>query len=400
MSTVDLLWNPRTEVALRQAAADGLLEESHELDIKRQLESGESANKKIACDIAAFALDGGIIVIGVDEDTSPPSLWPVELDGLAERIESIAATAVHESVRIQTTVIEATDAPGRGYLIVRVPQSPRAPHMVDGRYYGRGDKENRVLSHAEVLRLHERQLTGRKDILAEARRAITNLGRQHEDPILAVVAEPLGAPDNLLVPLTDSAGWQNTVHELVRTAATPDNLSYRPNLLSSPGFGRRAHAVAITTGLSEDRGWEGQGRAAELAFRENGTLVLISERAVVTENRYGHPSAQPRIFETLILGHADLLVRVAAAVAQQYGFTGTWQFGLVLTGIRNATSLTLDQDIMAGYGAPYTDDSYERTTEAALLDLTHNPRATVKALTGALLRSLAAHHRWESFFTE
>ena len=75
-------WSPRTEAELQACADNGLLEETHWLDLKRELESGNSANKKLACDIAAFALDGGTILIGVDEDTSPPSLWPVPLDGL------------------------------------------------------------------------------------------------------------------------------------------------------------------------------------------------------------------------------------------------------------------------------------------------------------------------------
>ena len=74
-------------------ASNGLLEETHRLDINRELESGNSANKKLANDIAAFSLDGGTIVIGVDEDTSPPRLSPVSMDGLAERIEQICPYA-------------------------------------------------------------------------------------------------------------------------------------------------------------------------------------------------------------------------------------------------------------------------------------------------------------------
>ncbi|MGO4613342.1 helix-turn-helix domain-containing protein [Nocardia sp. 2YAB30] len=135
-------WTPRTEDELRTALADNLLVEVHYRDLKRTVDPGRSANKKIACDIAAFALDGGTVIIGVAEGdiatSTPPSLSPVELKGLPERIESIAVTAVHEPVRITTTVIAADGQPGRGYLLVHVPQSPRAPHMVDGRYYGRG----------------------------------------------------------------------------------------------------------------------------------------------------------------------------------------------------------------------------------------------------------------------
>lgn len=111
-----------------------MLEETHWLDLKRELGSGNAANKDLAKDIAAFALDGGTILIGLDEDTSPPGLWPVPVDGLAERIEQIARMRVDEVVQIRTTVINSTSDPTLGYVVVHVPQSIRAPHMVDGRY--------------------------------------------------------------------------------------------------------------------------------------------------------------------------------------------------------------------------------------------------------------------------
>jgi predicted HTH transcriptional regulator len=128
------------------------------------LASGKSANKNFANDIAAFSLDGGVILIGIDEDSMPPSLHPVDLAGLAERVEQIAATAVDEGVVVITTEIHAADKPGHGYLVVQIPVSPRAPHMADDKYYGRGDKTNRVLSHAEVFLLHERRVAEQRDI--------------------------------------------------------------------------------------------------------------------------------------------------------------------------------------------------------------------------------------------
>ena len=137
-------WPPRTEELLRRAADNKLLTESHTLDIKRELPTSDSANRDIAKDIAAFSMDGGVIIIGVDEDTSPPSLHPVALDGLAERVEQIAATRVDEAVIVTSTAIEASTADGTGYLVVEVPASPRAPLMADGKYYGRGDKTDRV----------------------------------------------------------------------------------------------------------------------------------------------------------------------------------------------------------------------------------------------------------------
>ncbi|WP_309231880.1 ATP-binding protein [Nocardia sp. SYP-A9097] len=405
-TTTGPLWDPRTEEDLRAALDHGLLEETHYLDLKRTVDPGKSANRKIAADIASFALDGGTIVIGVDEgaDGATLSLWPVELAGLPERIESIAATVVHEPVRISTTRIPAAGKPGQGYLVVRILQSPRAPHMVEGRYYGRGDKENRVLSQEEVLRLHERRLAGRTDILAETHRAIEELGPRGNTSILVILAEPIGAPDDLLVPLTESGSWQSTVLSLVQQAALSEHREYAPTLAEAGSFGRRANAVAITTGMHDGARFEaGTNRAAEIAFHENGSLLLASERAVEIQT---FPHVNPTtpdvevVFETLILGHTLLMMRLAALVSQTFGFSGTWRIGLVVTGLRGTRSFTLCARRFGHDGAVYTADSYQRATEATLLDLTAEPRTVVKALVAPLLRSLDAHHAWETYFTE
>jgi hypothetical protein len=85
-------WLPTSETALQEALQGGLLDESHNLELKRTLGTGRSANKELARDLAQFGIDGGTVVFGVDEgsDGEPPILTPVPLHGLAERIEQVA----------------------------------------------------------------------------------------------------------------------------------------------------------------------------------------------------------------------------------------------------------------------------------------------------------------------
>jgi hypothetical protein len=88
-------WQPTTLAEVQTAIDNGLLEESHFLDLKRELSSAQSATRDIAKDIAAFAIDGGLILIGVDEGP-PVTINPIPLDGLAERVEQIGLMAVTE----------------------------------------------------------------------------------------------------------------------------------------------------------------------------------------------------------------------------------------------------------------------------------------------------------------
>lgn len=86
-------WEPRSEAELHVAIASGLLEENHFLDLKREVPSGKSGNAELARDLVQFAIDGGAVLIGVDEKGGPsdePALTPTPLKGLAERIEQIA----------------------------------------------------------------------------------------------------------------------------------------------------------------------------------------------------------------------------------------------------------------------------------------------------------------------
>ena len=53
---------------LVSAAAGGLLDESHWMELKREIPRTKGSNVELARDLASFAVDGGVLVIGVDED--------------------------------------------------------------------------------------------------------------------------------------------------------------------------------------------------------------------------------------------------------------------------------------------------------------------------------------------
>ncbi|WP_231995200.1 helix-turn-helix domain-containing protein [Mycobacterium sp. 852002-10029_SCH5224772] len=379
-------WPPRTEEQLRAAAANGILNESHKLDLKRELVRSESSNRDIAKDIAAFSLDGGIVIIGVDEGTSAVSLYPVDLAGLAERIEQIAATRVDEPAMVTTTVIDSTEF-GKGYVVVEIPVSPRAPLMADGKYYGRGDKTNRVLSHAEVLRLHEQRLAVQHNILADARTelaAIFDAYPEESREMMLLIADPLGARENLLEPLSEHDGSHRVALELVRAASKVERQQFSPSLFESTTVVRRPGGLAVTTGMHSGR-FAGTGSAAEAVFNETGRLTLASNRTILEDRR-----GQGSVFEELIIGHTDLLVRLSAVVSERFEFSGSWRIGLIVNGLRGAGSHARSLQIMADYGEPYAADTYERAVTASGAELKQSPESVVRALVSRLLRSLGS----------
>jgi hypothetical protein len=392
------LWNPSSEDQLRSAADNGVLVESHHLDLKRELGSGSAANRNLAKDIAAFTLDGGMILIGVDEDFTPPSLYPIDLQGLPERVEQIARMRIDEGVSVNSVPIQSATDPSRGYLVVHVPASPRAPHMVDGKYYGRGDKTNRILSHAEVLRLHERQVADRRDIVAAAHHTLREFvgdDPAHPIPTMVLIADPLGTTGDLLVPLVESPDWRQTVVDLVQAATVPENQQFSPNLPPPTGLVHRGDGVATTKGMHDGgRFTAEQPRAVELLLNESGALMLASRRPV----DFVVDGGEPVVMEVVVIGHTDLFVRLTALVSERFGFAGSWRFGLVVGSTRGAVSYRLTSGPFYDRGQELTVDFYERATTASLAELTQKPHQVVNRLVSPLLRNLGSDHLWPWLF--
>lgn len=151
------MWRPRSEAELQAAIAAGGLEETHTFEVKQDVPATKAGGKELARDLAQFGIDGGILLVGVAEPKDASSQWepaPVPLRGLSERIEQVARSTIDPPLQIRVNQLPSSDDPATGYIVVDVPASPQAPHMVDSIYYGRGNKMRHRLSDAEVLRLH------------------------------------------------------------------------------------------------------------------------------------------------------------------------------------------------------------------------------------------------------
>ncbi|SFA62468.1 Putative DNA-binding domain-containing protein [Rhodococcoides kroppenstedtii] len=394
-----LRWVPTTEAELQSAANNGTLEESHYLDLKQELKPGQSGNKDLAKDIAAFSIDGGVIVFGVAENEgASPSLHAIDTAGLSERVEQIARTRVDAQVQVTSTVIESTAVPGRGYLVVRIPQSPRPPHMADGRYYARGDKTNIVLSDPDVVRLHERSSAAQSDLLAEVDAVRTDLDVPAGVPMLIVLGEPVGAAPDLLTQMASDEFYNQQVNTLLQAADDRESIAgVPPSFRGSYSFVRRPNGVAVTTGMRDGQRFTGDGGAAEIVFEESGRVVLASERPVDLSRPRSEVADEPRyLMDELILGQTRLAINLAAGVSDQFGFTGTWRFAVVIDGLRGAYSIASAWPTYAtrrgsgGYDR-YTKNDYRRTTAAPGDELRTAPGSVVARLVGSLLRSVGSY---------
>ncbi len=381
-------WEPATADEVARAAARGLLQEGHHLDIKRELAGGSSQNKEAAKDMASFAVDGGLLIYGVDESTAPPSATPIPLSGLPERLEQIALTAVTEPLFVRTLVLPTATDPSQGSVVVVVPPSGRAPHMVDGRYYGRGDKTKIVLSDAQVSAMHELRVMREQVTQGLAHADLQDSPVPSNDGVVALVARPLAAHAPLLEQFSTSRNWQRQSLDLLMRVASTE-APYSPNLRYATTAARQPHGIRLSHGLNAARqvsveGGEEQNRrrVVELRLDEDGTLHLLSARAVDVDR------GRSLVLEKLIVGNTRHLVALCREVAALTGYQGGWHLSMAIDGLHGGVSCDLTDRYMDSF--TYSEAGYQRATTASAEELRAAPDGVVARLVGPLLRALGS----------
>ncbi len=200
----------------------------------------------IAVDVSAMSVNGGVVIYGVAEDKEKLTFTPnpIALGGLQERITSTVVTNVHERLEIDVKLL-TIEQTGTGFVVVEVPASVRAPHMVEVkghyRYYGRASAGNILLTEAEVSRLYDRRQT----VESEAHKALdTAIGLAPLEPVrggvrgdLHLVARPLFGDSRLRERvLPDGAG------------AIAQAITARPKALAFKSWGVRPVATHRSVG--------------------------------------------------------------------------------------------------------------------------------------------------------
>lgn len=389
-------WDPQTEDALADAANLGLLDETHYLELKGSIPPGRPANKELAKDLAQFGIDGGTILVGVREREGAPALVPIDLAGVCERIEQVAVTRIDPPLFVTCREIRCSGDEAVGYVLVQVPPSASAPHMVDGTYPARGDKSRRHLSDAEVARFHRARLSSETEM--------SGLLDQYmaRDPVplelrkqarIFVVAAPATSRPQMLLPLLDGGSTHARLVGLMgrasRVPGVREDALLPPNMMYATSLSTRVDGVAMSSGLGIGRSVspDTQGHVGdifEIEFAESGVLRVFNSRLSDAPTDGG----EQRILDTTLPQTVRQVVNLTAGVADRIGYGGVWNVGVVATGL---AGLVLWRD-RAGYWdlPPYPSDQteYREIASASTVELNQQPGAVTERLVGRFLRTL------------
>jgi hypothetical protein len=304
------VWIPKSAVEIEDAAKRGDLEETQTFEAKAALPVPKK-NHDVAVDVGAMTVVGGSLVYGLGEDTNKrlTILSPLTLGGAPERVAQIVETSILEPpfIRVQALPLDADAA--KGYLLIVVPQSARAPHQVisgdDMRYYGRGAKGNRILSEAEVAALYARRERWEVD---RERLLNDEVARAPEaDPRLGYVvafARPV-VPDDAMVERVTSSG-DELLSVLVESSRTWGDVrseggdrSYGPDLRTAFRVWRRGTAGwRISTGAEQD---PEPMYTARIDLDFDGTSHFFCGR--VADTTTTNPQGVKVLFETILAGN-------------------------------------------------------------------------------------------------
>lgn len=366
------MWIPKNTQEIIDAVNAGHLHESQNFDAKREL---GSKNKETAKDIAAMANDGGVLIYGLMEDEYGhiTGLAPIRLKGAAEKIDQIAHTSIQETPRIETFVHSLPEDPENGFLVVAVPPSDRAPHMVtvdkDNRYYMRIDRTSVPMSEGEVARLYERRRRWEVDreTLLDKLLADSTYPVYPELNYLHLFVHPVSCGVDLLPRIAANKQERSiklrsliedsSIYRLYPHNVTPsfgDTARYiRPTV---QGYVCESEMLEVTADQMDARTMAGYVR---LDLRENGTATLFCGRAGSTFQ------GEKRLVSSIAVALLWRGMVCMGAFYQAVAYSGMVDIGLAITQLKGQTIHSYFRT-----NIPFSHDIYRRTKRVSALSLT------------------------------
>ena len=376
------MWVPATTDELEAAVRQRSVVETATLDFKAALPLA-AKNHDLAVDVGAMTTEGGVLIYGVgeDEQEQPTVFAPIELAGARERVAQIAQSSIMPPPHIDIRALAASEDPARGYLVVAIPRSAVAPHMVitgnEYRYYGRNAAGNRILTEGEVALLYQRRDRWQLDRDQHLAEVVSDAMFPPSDKLIYAHAfvRPVATDDELVVRAARGADVRGLLHEAREHAgqfAAADR--YTPDLRNASSIRRRgADGWLLHDGLHRRE----EAIPDEVVYARldrDGTMRFFCGR-VGDRNSSGYRL----IFEGSIAGNTSVAFAIAGLVYERAGFVGEVDVGIAVTNLAGAISERVHRDgVWAGDG--FGNEDYRRTGRILAGRLATDPRQVVSEL--------------------
>jgi hypothetical protein len=380
-------WSPRSWDDLVMAASAGLLDETSWVELKKDVPgSSPESNLELARDIASLAVEGGLLVIGIVDKSGKAGdvVGVAGVPALADRVEKVARSTVHPPLQIRPVVLldPADQQQQRGCVLVSVPISPDAPHMVDERYWGRSSAGKVALADGQVRRLlDERQV--------DADRAGARLRAWTQSPSvppnatdagrLYVVISPRFVRSDRVTALLYQG--DNALAKLIQSAAdTCRGTGHFDSIATATKYYRGVRSEGFTSADRTGRDPIVEESLVIVEVRDDGEVDALFGRTTAM-----HDGSRVLSFSS-VLDHVDRILQLAELIGDNVGYQGTWDVGLTITDTADAQDSALT--FRGAIGAMWDAATYEAATAATQAQLGDDRPAVLRALLLPLARAL------------
>ncbi|MDN4175852.1 ATP-binding protein [Nocardioides sp. SOB77] len=371
------------------AAAAGVLEESAWVELKQAVPaSSKPANQELARDLASLSVDGGTLIIGVTDKSNDVVGTDEPAAAITTRIIQVAGTVISPPLFVDVRLLPNAGG-DRHVVLVSVPASGSAPHMVGGKYFGRSAEGKRVLSDTEV----ERLMLTRRARIADMDRELHDLEETLDpgtDPALAqhghlaFLARPRFTPATTL---TEALAGTNPLQ------LAHDARDFEPRWTPwgiTAGIDR-PHPAGILISSDDPR----LDRVApeefryQLHLRDDGAVLGLFTGATYAMSESHHSGATEAILSGYLLEGVHVLTRLAAHLGvEKLRYSGEYDLGLLLTNIHGLYASAKYSNFGNWNLHPYPAPEYTRHTTSSSTRMLEETPAVVQQLLEPLLRTL------------
>jgi hypothetical protein len=371
--------------AIESAAAAGVLDETAWVELKKAIPAPNvEANLELARDLASLSVDGGVLIVGVSDKTKDVVGVP-DVDALRDRIVQVASGRIYPSLYVDTTAIPHPADPDKAVVIVSVPASASAPHMVDERYWGRTSSGKRPLGDTEVERLisdrRRRTETLQSDVMSlRELDPIEPADRKHGH--LYVLLRPLGHAGRTF---SEGLGGRHPQQMLIEALG-----AFRPQWepLRSPPPYSLAHPDGLLLSQTSVRDEERELHSFRLLFQDDGAVHAVFGGGTRPVGPLGQEDTPETTSPGQLLELIHGLVMIAGHVGSELlGYWGEWEAGIYLDRLKGIHPIQA-HTAWATSSHAYQKVDYFRATRTTSREMSEKPHVVVERLVGALLTGL------------
>lgn len=383
------MWIPKSEAEIKRAIENGTTDETAIFEAKVLPRAGKD-NDKLAADIAALTLQGGTLLYGLNEDEHgrPTILAPFELNGVPERIMQVIQTLVYETPYVEFRQIDSELEDGKGYLLVIVPRSDRAPHMVyrknkQNAYYGRTASGKYMLNEWEVAAAYKRRNDVETDATEMLMKAVAYSPEPEADKgAMTLMIRPLLSNKNLTKNGASRAGhagrlpFLNTILRQSAESAPRVYPNFRHASFDNRGIDRVESIVSVAN--------EHPPHHRITVFNSGEVHIYVGIIARHQEGELSHTLLEKTLAANLIQAFA-----FATTLYQSADYYGNVDLGIHLTNIDDVKIYREREHYFSQMEATSFDqDSYTEVARVSIGEMKNDPVSVGKRLIGELFNYL------------